>query len=359
MRVRFTAVVFVPAAPPFPPSRLAQPGRGGRGNGSDGKADKYVPTNDLPNYPAAVELQKFNPVAMLIDQRSKTALTDSARSHRAAPFLQSKIYERNWRSPRALRFGPADLQTAECEQRVESELDSIRTRSLQQTLVKNAVFDTLMTRREADDSDALAMITDDKQKKKAADLLDKQDASFAKLMPAGTVHRSGRHAGLTNRCGMPDADARCGRIRCALLRHRASESGIPHHAAVSALAPSTNPIPRRDAIVTVAPAPESFFLSRVTFTSTTFVPGSNVMSITFSSSSVRATTSPACRRKCSRIDSSRGERWSGAPATRTVRVRRFSTRFPTLSCSVRFAPPRRTSARMRALNTSKSIGFVR
>ena len=63
--------------------------------------------------------------------------------------------------------------------------DSIRTRAAaKQTLVMNAVFDTPMTRREVDDGDALAMITDDKQKKKAVTLLDKQDASFAKLMPA-------------------------------------------------------------------------------------------------------------------------------------------------------------------------------
>jgi hypothetical protein len=48
-----------------------------------------------------------------------------------------------------------------------------------------------MSRRQNDDLDALALISDEKQKKKAADLLDKQDSEFAKLMPAGAP-RTGR-----------------------------------------------------------------------------------------------------------------------------------------------------------------------
>jgi hypothetical protein len=188
VRVRFTALVLFLTV--LPSLALAQPGRGGRGNGSDGKADKYLPTNDLPNYPAANELQKFNPVAMLIDQRSKTALTDSQVT--ALRPLQSKIYERN--GDLIARYDSVQRIYKPLNANDASSLkgDSVRTRALQQTLVMNAVFDTLMARREVDDGDALAMITDDKQKKKAADLLDKQDASFAKLMPAGTVHRTGR-----------------------------------------------------------------------------------------------------------------------------------------------------------------------
>jgi hypothetical protein len=56
----------------------------------------------------------------------------------------------------------------------------------------NNVLDSLMARRQNDDLDALALIADDKQKKKAADLLDKQDADFAKLMPAGAPRGSRR-----------------------------------------------------------------------------------------------------------------------------------------------------------------------
>ena len=49
---------------------------------------------------------------------------------------------------------------------------------------------------------------------------------------------------------------------------------------------------RGGVIYTSAPAPSSFFRSRVTCTSTTFEPGSKCMSQTFSSSSVRVTTCP-------------------------------------------------------------------
>jgi hypothetical protein len=68
----------------------------------------------------------------------------------------------------------------------------VRIRSLQQTLIMNSVLDSLMSRRQNDDLDALALIADDKQKKKAAELLDKQDADFAKLMPAGASRGSRR-----------------------------------------------------------------------------------------------------------------------------------------------------------------------
>jgi hypothetical protein len=185
VRARFTYFVFLIALPSLAlAQRGSAPGRGG-----DGKADKYAPTNDLPAYPSAVELQKFNPVALLIDQRSKTSLTDSQVT--ALRPLQSKIYERNgdliarYDSVQRL-YKPLNANDAS-----SPKSDSIRTRALQQTLVMNAVFDTLMTRREKDDGDALALIADDKQKKKAADILDKQDASFAKLMPAGAA-RAGR-----------------------------------------------------------------------------------------------------------------------------------------------------------------------
>ena len=87
--------------------------------------------------------------------------------------------------------------------------DSIRTRALQQTLVMNAVLDSLMTRRQNDDVDALALIADDKQKKKAAELLDKQDADFAKLMPAGARTRGPAPAELGGRGA--SAPARCSR----------------------------------------------------------------------------------------------------------------------------------------------------
>lgn len=183
MRVRIPlALVLLLAS--LPTLASAQAGRGGRGRG-DGKPDKYAPTNDLPKYPAASELQKFNPVALLIDQRKKTALTDSQVT--VMRRLQSTIYDRN--SDLVARYDSVQriYNPTNANDASDPKADSVRTRSLLQVQVMNAVFDTLMTRRERDDGDALALITDEKQKKKAADLLDKQDANFAKLMPAGAA----------------------------------------------------------------------------------------------------------------------------------------------------------------------------
>jgi hypothetical protein len=174
----------------LPSFALAQGGRGGRGGRGDNKADKYAPTNDLPKYPAAVELQKFNPVVFLIDQRKKISLSDSQVTLLRP--LQSAIYERNadliarYDSVQRL-YKPENANDAS-----SLKADSVRIRSLQQTLIMNSVLDSLMSRRQNDDLDALALVADDKQKKKAAELLDKQDADFAKLMPAGAARGSRR-----------------------------------------------------------------------------------------------------------------------------------------------------------------------
>ncbi len=188
MRTGFIHRFVILALAAVPSLAMAQAGRGGRGN-NNGKADKYAPTNDLPKYPAAAELQKYNPVVLLIDQRKKMPLSDSVVA--ALHPLQTEIYVRN-----------ADLLARyDSVQRIYNPLnandasslkaDSARTRSVQQTIIMNAVLDSLMSRRQNDDLDALALITDDKQKKKAAELLDKQDADFAKLFPAGAPKSSG------------------------------------------------------------------------------------------------------------------------------------------------------------------------
>jgi hypothetical protein len=103
--------------------------------------------------------------------------------------LQSKIYERNGNLIARYDSVQRIYKPVNANDASSIKADSVRTRALGQILVMNAVFDTLVTRRETDDADALAMIADEKQKKKVAELLDKQDASFVKLMPAGTPAR--------------------------------------------------------------------------------------------------------------------------------------------------------------------------
>ena len=187
VRVRVLPALFLLAM--MPAVVIAQAGRGGRGGNNDNKPDKYAPTNDLPKYPGAAEIQKVNPVAMLIDQRKKMPLSDSTVALLTA--LRSVVYERN--SDLMARYDSVQriYKPENANDASSLKADSVRTRSLQQTLVMNAALDSLMSRRQNDDLDALALITDDKQKKKAADLLDKQDADFAKLLPAGAP-RGGR-----------------------------------------------------------------------------------------------------------------------------------------------------------------------
>ena len=188
MRARLIPIIIVLAA--IPSLALAQAGRGGRGGSSNGKADKYAPTNDMSKYPAAAELQKYNPVVLLIDQRKKMPLNDSVVA--ALHPLQTAIYVRNgdllarYDSVQRI-YNPLNANDAS-----SLKADSVRKRAVQQTIIMNAVLDSLMSRRQNDDLDALALITDEKQKKKAAELLDKQDADFAKLFPAGAPRGGGR-----------------------------------------------------------------------------------------------------------------------------------------------------------------------
>lgn len=185
MRVRFTPLVAALAMTPA----LALSQVGGR-RPNDGKPDKYAPTNDLPKYPPVTEIQKFNPVAYLIDQRKKLSLSDSLVN--ALHPLQTKIYVRNaeltarYDSVQKL-YKPENANDAST-----LKADSTRTRAVQQTIIMNNVLDSLMERRQQDDLDALALITDEKQKQKAAELLDKQDADFAKLFPGGAPRRGRR-----------------------------------------------------------------------------------------------------------------------------------------------------------------------
>jgi hypothetical protein len=186
VRVRVTLFPIILALTPA--LALAQVGGGRRGN--DGKADKYAPTNDLPKFPPATEVQKFNPVVYLIDQRKKMSLSDSQVT--TLHVLQTKIYVRN--ADLIARYDSVQkiYKPENANDASTLKADSVRTRAVQQTIVMNNVLDSLMARRQQDDLDALALIADDKQKQKAADLLDKQDADFAKLFPTGAPRRNRR-----------------------------------------------------------------------------------------------------------------------------------------------------------------------
>jgi hypothetical protein len=179
VRVRLATALFLLAA--LPALSFAQ--RGGGGGGAGRGADKYAPTNDMPKYPAAAELQKYNPVVLLIDKRKKLSLADSQVT--VLRVLQGKIYERNADLLGAYDSVQKIYKPENANDASSLAADSARTRALAQTRYMNSILDSLIQRRQTDDLDALALITDDKEKKQAAEFLDKQDAEFSKLMPAG------------------------------------------------------------------------------------------------------------------------------------------------------------------------------
>lgn len=187
MRARFSSLAFLLTL--MPAAAFAQAGRGGR-QGNDGKADKYAPTNDLPKFPPAIDVQKFNPVVYLIDQRKKLSLSDSVVN--ALHPLQTKIYVRN--ADLVARYDSVQriYKPENANDASTLKADSVRTRAVQQMIIMNNMLDSLLSRRQQDDLDALALIPDEKQKQKAAELLDRQDADFAKLFPSGAPKRGRR-----------------------------------------------------------------------------------------------------------------------------------------------------------------------
>jgi hypothetical protein len=156
---------------------------GGKGVGGRIGDDKYNQTNDLPKYPAAAELQRYNPVVYLVDRKKKLSLTDSQVV--VLRRLQGKIYERNANFLATYDSVQKIYQPENANDASSLKADSVRMRALGQTSLMNAMLDSLMARRQKDDLDAIELLADDKQKKQAAEMLDKQDSDFAKLMPAG------------------------------------------------------------------------------------------------------------------------------------------------------------------------------
>jgi hypothetical protein len=184
VRARVIPVVVLLAVPSVAFAQVGGARPGGRGE------DKYAPTNDLPKYPPAAELQKYNPVVYLVDRRKKLSLTDSQVV--ALRRLQGRIYERNADFVGKYDAAQKIYNPENANDASSLRADSTRTRALGQMALMTAMLDSLMARRQQDDLDALALFTDEKQKKQAAEMLDKQDADFARLMPAGGPRRTWR-----------------------------------------------------------------------------------------------------------------------------------------------------------------------
>lgn len=144
--------------------------------------------------PAASELQRFNPAALLIDKRRKVTLADSQVT--ALIEIRNMINERN--APLLARydsirkdFSPPKPQDRD---RVGStpETDSVRTTALSQMRTLQSLLDSLSARRTADVGDVLAYLTDATQHRAAVKLLNEQDRDFSDKLPGLGQDGSGR-----------------------------------------------------------------------------------------------------------------------------------------------------------------------
>ncbi len=170
---------------------------GGRGgiDGTGGRRGGGGVNREAPiKLPAASELQRFNPAALLIGKRRKVSLADSQVT--ALIEIRNTINERN--APLLARydsirkdFSPPKPQDRD---RVRStpETDSVRTTALSQMRTLQSLLDSLSARRTADVGDVLAYLTDATQHRAAVKLLNEQDRDFSDKVPGLGQDGSGR-----------------------------------------------------------------------------------------------------------------------------------------------------------------------
>ena len=195
-------------------------GMGGMGGGMErvGRAQNM-------KFPSAKTLQDYNPASLLLNKHKKLKLTDAQQEQMKA--LRLAIFERNaslmarydslqrdYKPPQlgggALgggdfgggfggrgggRGGARGGGRGEGDQGGQAQdpvADSTRRVAMRQMMQLRQLADSLEDRRRTDVREVLSALSDDAQKKKAAELLDKQDIEFAKEFPALPQQRGGR-----------------------------------------------------------------------------------------------------------------------------------------------------------------------
>lgn len=169
-------------------------GRGGiggrRGGGGEGRgADMVLPEAD--------EFRKLNPAGLIVDNRKKVGLNEAQVSALVAMRDRSREgnetllahYDSVRKEVRTLVANRRNRQQeADSTQRTGDGVESLRTMRF--------LLDSLGARREADVRAVLDYLTDEKQHREAAKLLNDQDLSFQEKLP--------RMGGRGRRGGEPD-----------------------------------------------------------------------------------------------------------------------------------------------------------
>ena len=168
---------------------------GGRGGGGrDGGMGGGARAVDM-KFPSAKTLEKYNPAALMLDKHKKLSLADSQQAllkdfrlqifERNAPLLaRYDSLQRDFKPP---RFDPRSAEGG------SPALDSTRRAAGQQMFRLRQLVDSLQDRRRVDVETVLRALTDETQRKKAAEFLDKQDVEFTKEFPAPPRQREGQN----------------------------------------------------------------------------------------------------------------------------------------------------------------------
>ena len=205
--------------------------RGGMGGmGGMGGGMERVGREQNMKFPSAKSLQDYNPASLLLDKHNKLKLTDAQQEQMKA--LRFVIFERNASllarydslqrdyKPPQFNAGAGGLgggsgggfggrggargggrgeggrgEGGQGGQAQDPVADSTRRSAMRQMMQLRQLADSLEDRRRTDVREVLTALSDEAQKKKAAEFLDKQDIEFAKEFPAPPQQRGQRGPG--------------------------------------------------------------------------------------------------------------------------------------------------------------------
>ena len=168
--------------------------RGGRGGGME-RAGSRAPNM---KFPSAKALEKYNPAVLLLDKHKKLSLTDA----QVATLKQGeqRIFERNATLLARYDSLQRDFRPPRMDARggggggADPGADSTMRVAFVQMRQLRMLADSLQDRRRTDEREVLGTLADEGQRKKAAELLDKQDVKFSKEFPAAPMQRANRGA---------------------------------------------------------------------------------------------------------------------------------------------------------------------
>jgi hypothetical protein len=168
---------------------MGRGGMGGRRTGGEGvSADAVIPE--------AGEFRKLNPAGLIVDNRKKVGLTDAQASALVA--MRDRSKEGN--EPLLVHYDSVrkEVRTFVSSRRgrragQQGEADSTQATGMQAMRTMRFLLDSLGAHREADVRAVLDYLTDEKQHKAAAQLLNDQDLAFQEKLPrmSGRGRRGG------------------------------------------------------------------------------------------------------------------------------------------------------------------------